>query len=147
VVFRADRQALKSSRHSYAAVVDRFLDVKLPKEYGASDWGSMMLTAAQLQYARDDARYLHRLTLTLESELAQDDLTHVFEIVLSSPGSKPRPEVKAKCPPEANIVYTAQRAGASSTMRPAGMSMAATSNRPKSWRANLPRARAHSPTP
>jgi DNA polymerase I len=73
-------EPLKSSRHSYGAVVERYLDVKLAKEYGASDWGSMMLTADQMKYARDDVRYLHKLALTLESELAEDDLTHIFEM-------------------------------------------------------------------
>ena len=71
---------LKSVRNSLGPVLERYLDVKLPKEYGASDWGSMVLTADQLKYARDDVRYLHRLALMLESELAQDYLSHVFEM-------------------------------------------------------------------
>jgi DNA polymerase I-like protein with 3'-5' exonuclease and polymerase domains len=74
---------LKSVRHSLGPVLERYVEVELPKEYGTSDWGAMMLTAGQLQYARDDVRYLHRLRLALISELAQADLTHVFALEMA----------------------------------------------------------------
>ena len=59
------------------------VDVKLPKEHGSSDWGAMMLTDSQKQYARDDVRYLHRLRLVLGQALAEEDLTHVFNLEMA----------------------------------------------------------------
>jgi DNA polymerase I-like protein with 3'-5' exonuclease and polymerase domains len=41
------------------------------------------LTECQLQYARDDVRYLHRLRLLLADALAQEDLTHVFDLEMA----------------------------------------------------------------
>jgi DNA polymerase I len=73
----------KTIRHSLGPVLERYLEVELPKEYGASDWGAMMLTAGQLQYARDDVRYLLRLRAVLVSALTQADLLHVFALEMA----------------------------------------------------------------
>jgi twinkle protein len=43
----------------------------------------MMLTDSQKQYARDDVRYLHRLRLVLGQALAEEDLTHVFNLEMA----------------------------------------------------------------
>jgi hypothetical protein len=70
----------RSVPHSLGPVIERYLDVKLPKEYGASDWGAMMLTADQLRYAREDVRYLLRLRRVLLDALEHADLYQVFEL-------------------------------------------------------------------
>jgi ribonuclease D len=43
----------------------------------------MFLTPTQLQYARDDVRYLLPLQTKLEAELAEAGLTKVYELVNS----------------------------------------------------------------
>jgi hypothetical protein len=53
-----------------AAVLRRYLAIDLPKDQGGSDWGAMILTDAQLEYARNDVLYLHPLKAALEGELA-----------------------------------------------------------------------------
>jgi DNA polymerase-1 len=52
------------------AVVKRHLGFELPKELGASDWGSMLLTEEQLEYCRNDVLHLHRLHEALQGKLA-----------------------------------------------------------------------------
>ena len=74
---------LKSVRNSLGPVLERYLDVKLPKEYGASDWGAMVLTEDQMKYARDDVRYLIRLRDILAQELDHACLSHVFELEMA----------------------------------------------------------------
>ena len=54
--------------------------MKIPKDLGASDWGGMVLTEEQLEYARNDVRYLHRLKEKLERELKKANLEKVFEM-------------------------------------------------------------------
>jgi DNA polymerase I-like protein with 3'-5' exonuclease and polymerase domains len=73
-------EPVRTVQHALGPVLERYLDVKLPKEHGLSDWGALVLTACQLQYVRDDVRYLHRLRLLLASVLAEEDLTHVFDL-------------------------------------------------------------------
>jgi DNA polymerase I len=68
----------KSVPHSLGPVIERYLDLKLSKEHGASDWGAMVLTAEQLQYARDDVRYLLRLREMLLAKLEEAGLLDVF---------------------------------------------------------------------
>jgi DNA polymerase I-like protein with 3'-5' exonuclease and polymerase domains len=74
---------LKTVQHALGAVLERYLDVKLPKKHGWSDWGAFVLTECQLQYARDDVRYLHRLRGLLAGALAEEDLTHVFDLEMA----------------------------------------------------------------
>jgi DNA polymerase I len=62
------------------AVLRRYLAIDLPKDQGGSDWGVMLLTDAQLEYARNDVLYLHPLKATLEGELEQAGLTRIFEL-------------------------------------------------------------------
>ena len=76
-------EPLKSVPHALGPVLERYLDVKLPKEHGSSDWGAFVLTECQMQYARDDVRHLHRLRLLLASALAEEDLTHVFDLEMA----------------------------------------------------------------
>jgi DNA polymerase I-like protein with 3'-5' exonuclease and polymerase domains len=66
--------------HKLGDVLERYLGVKIPKELGSSDWGGMVLTEEQLEYARNDVRYLHRLKDNLELEIIKAGLTEVFEM-------------------------------------------------------------------
>ena len=52
------------------AVMNRHLDIDLPKQLGAIDWGGMFLTDQQLAYCRNDVAHLHRLKDALEAKLA-----------------------------------------------------------------------------
>jgi DNA polymerase-1 len=66
--------------HSLGAVLERHLGVSLPKEHGATDWGSFVLTDDQLDYARNDVLYLHQLKDVLEVEIEKAGLTRVFKL-------------------------------------------------------------------
>ncbi len=46
----------KSVQHQLGALLERYLGVKLPKEQGGTDWGGLILTDDQLEYARNDVR-------------------------------------------------------------------------------------------
>jgi DNA polymerase-1 len=67
-------------RNDLGAVLERHLKVHLEKSYGTSDWGALMLTDAQFQYAADDVRYLHRLRNQLAQELVQTKLDALFQL-------------------------------------------------------------------
>ncbi len=58
---------------SYAALVKQLLDVDLAKTETRTDWCRRPLTAAQLDYAADDVRYLPALHDRLHARLAQMD--------------------------------------------------------------------------
>ena len=57
----------------YAALVEAFLGVHLSKAHTRTDWSQRPLSAAQLQYAADDVRYLARLYPMLRDRLAQSN--------------------------------------------------------------------------
>ena len=44
----------------------------LSKEQQTSDWGAPELTEAQLEYAANDVRYLHRLKELLDAKLKRE---------------------------------------------------------------------------
>jgi ribonuclease D len=54
--------------------------VEIPKGLGASDWGGLILTEEQIEYAKNDVRYLHRLKDRLIKELDAAGLSAVFEM-------------------------------------------------------------------
>jgi len=54
----------------YADLVERELGVKLEKGHARTDWTRRPLSAAQLEYAADDVRYLLPLAARLEERLA-----------------------------------------------------------------------------
>jgi DNA polymerase I-like protein with 3'-5' exonuclease and polymerase domains len=70
----------RTVRHALGATLERYLDIKLAKEHGASDWGAMLLTQEQLLYASDDVRHLHALRTKLEERLKAANLWEVFEL-------------------------------------------------------------------
>ena len=53
----------------YASLVETLLDVRLDKAHTRADWSQRPLSAAQLQYAVDDVRYLAALYPTLRDQL------------------------------------------------------------------------------
>jgi DNA polymerase I-like protein with 3'-5' exonuclease and polymerase domains len=69
--------------HSLKAVLERYINVSLPKEHGASDWGAMFLTEEQVAYARDDVRFSHRLQQAQELDLDRADLRAVFDLEIA----------------------------------------------------------------
>jgi DNA polymerase-1 len=74
---------VRGSSNKLGSVLERYLGVKLPKEYGSSDWGAFVLTEGQLAYAQDDVRYLHRLKGALETELECAGLKSVFALEMN----------------------------------------------------------------
>jgi DNA polymerase I len=73
---------LKTTRHELKDALGRHLGVSLPKEHGASDWGGA-LTGPQMEYARDDVRYLLRLADTLATKLKERGLVDVFALEMA----------------------------------------------------------------
>ncbi|HMK84610.1 MAG TPA: ribonuclease D [Steroidobacteraceae bacterium] len=53
----------------YAELVSRFLDVTLAKDQTRTNWSKRPLTAAQLEYAADDVKYLNELADRLTERL------------------------------------------------------------------------------
>jgi DNA polymerase I len=72
-----------TARNDLGAVLDRALGVKLPKDQGTTDWGSLVLTEGQLHYARDDVRHLHALRHKLEAELQSAGLWETFALEMA----------------------------------------------------------------
>ena len=62
-------QLLGHEQLGLAALVERYFGVVLPKKGKKSDWSHRPLSAAQLDYARDDTRYLLSLADRLAEEL------------------------------------------------------------------------------
>lgn len=57
------------SKFSYAALVEEFAGIKLPKASRKADWGQRPLTAQMEAYALNDTRYLEEIKSRLEAEL------------------------------------------------------------------------------
>jgi ribonuclease D len=64
-------------------VLERFLGVAVPKALGVSDWGSLMLTEGQLDYAAGDVTHLHALKDKLTEALTVAGLMTTFELEMA----------------------------------------------------------------
>jgi ribonuclease D len=62
-------QVLGYEQFSLATLVHRFFDVSLSKKGQKSDWSKRPLSKAQLEYARNDTKYLQALAYRLHGEL------------------------------------------------------------------------------
>ncbi|PIE22911.1 MAG: 3'-5' exonuclease [Planctomycetota bacterium] len=70
--------ALGESQVGLASLVERYLGVKLDKRYQRSNWGMRPLGEGQLEYAKNDTRYLIPLVDELEAKLDDcDELVHL----------------------------------------------------------------------
>ena len=49
------------AKNNLKTCLSRWLDIDLPKDQAKSDWGSMMLSPEQLDYAANDVTHLHAL--------------------------------------------------------------------------------------
>ena len=70
----------KGRIHDLGSVLERYLGVKIPKELGGSDWGGLVLTEEQIEYAKNDVRYLLPLKGVLSEKLEAAGLTRIFEL-------------------------------------------------------------------
>ncbi|MBV9489473.1 MAG: hypothetical protein JO069_07085 [Verrucomicrobia bacterium] len=64
-------------------VLERFLGVTVPKALGVSDWGSLMLTEGQLEYAARDVAHLHALADRLTGALTTAGLRATFDLEMA----------------------------------------------------------------
>ncbi len=64
-------QLLGHQQLGLAALVERYFDIKLPKDSQKSDWSKRPLQQKLLDYAMNDTRYLERLVDILKKELTR----------------------------------------------------------------------------
>ena len=61
-----------TDRHGLKNLLQELLDTDISKQQQSSDWGSEILTDAQLDYAASDVLYLHRLKDELDLRLKRE---------------------------------------------------------------------------
>src|SRR5260221_7657590 len=66
-----------------ASVVQRYLGITLSKELGPSDWGGVLLTDEQKQYALGDVVHLHSIAAQLLGSLKKAELAQVFSLEMA----------------------------------------------------------------
>jgi ribonuclease D len=64
-----------TDRHGLKDLVKELLDIDLSKQQQSSDWGSDVLSDAQLAYAAADVLHLHALRERLDQQLAREGRT------------------------------------------------------------------------
>lgn len=74
---------------SYAALVERYLGVVLPKQQTRSNWLRRPLSDAQLEYARGDVQYLRELWTHMRARLAEAGRLDWFEDEMKSVLGRP----------------------------------------------------------
>ena len=74
---------------SYAALVERYLGVVLPKQQTRSNWLRRPLSDAQLEYARADVEYLRELWAHMRARLAEAGRLDWFEDEMKSVLDRP----------------------------------------------------------
>ena len=62
-----------TDRHGLKYLLQELVGVDVSKQQQTSDWGSVVLSDAQKDYAASDVLYLHRLKAALESILIRED--------------------------------------------------------------------------
>ena len=62
-----------TDRHGLKYLLNELVGVDVSKQQQTSDWGSLMLTDAQKEYAASDVLYLHKLMKALEAILIRED--------------------------------------------------------------------------
>jgi ribonuclease D len=62
-----------TDRHGLKDLVRELLNIELSKQQQSSDWGSAILSEAQLSYAASDVLYLHALRTRLDVMLERED--------------------------------------------------------------------------
>ncbi len=68
----------------YGAVVERVLGIKLSKGHAQYDWGTRPISAAALDYALDDVRYLPEVCRHMKAAIADADLEEELAIGLAT---------------------------------------------------------------
>jgi ribonuclease D len=68
-----------TDRHGLKYLLQDLVGVDVSKQQQTSDWGSDVLTEAQMEYAASDVLYLHRLKAELEARLAREGRTELAE--------------------------------------------------------------------
>ena len=59
--------------HDLKSALFRYHGIEIPKDQGASDWGAFVLTDDQIEYARNDVRYLHLHMDLLKKKIEEAD--------------------------------------------------------------------------
>jgi ribonuclease D len=68
-----------TDRHSLKQLVNELLDLDISKQEQSSDWGSVDLTDAQLDYAASDVLHLHALKRRLDELLVREGRLEVAQ--------------------------------------------------------------------
>jgi DNA polymerase I-like protein with 3'-5' exonuclease and polymerase domains len=68
------------SKNDLQTCLSRWLKIDLPKDQGKSDWGSMMLSPEQLDYAANDVTHLHALKKRQLKAITEAGLKEVCEL-------------------------------------------------------------------
>ena len=68
-----------TDRHGLKDLLMTLINVDVSKQQQTSDWGSEVLTEAQLSYAASDVLYLHRLKAELDQRLAREGRTEIAQ--------------------------------------------------------------------
>jgi ribonuclease D len=62
-----------TDRHGLKNLLMELVGVDVSKQQQTSDWGSVVLSEAQKEYAASDVLYLHKLKAALEAILIRED--------------------------------------------------------------------------
>lgn len=73
---QAAAQVLGEPGLGLAALLEKFLDIKLAKKFQRADWAKRPLPEDMLEYAACDTRYLHDLVAKLRARLEEAGRTH-----------------------------------------------------------------------
>jgi ribonuclease D len=66
-----------TDRHGLKNLTQELLGIDISKQQQSSDWGTLKLTQAQMDYAAADVLYLHRIKTELDERLAREGRTDI----------------------------------------------------------------------